>query len=391
MNKPSLAAFAIALLVSGLQHQALAECPTTGTPLIVKEDGNVIATFNGKSEGTDYNNDLFLQSPDGAFSGVIFNNFTSTPGSSVNLGFFKAGTELVFRLHVTNTDQDFYTGSANSNPDGLPHARVTSTAGGAALVEFEDLAGLPECPGEGFNDLSFTFSNLGPSNQQPDPYLGFKARPAPGSARNPAVRMELSDAVGKAGRFVVGKPLSLAFPASIDGTEIHSPDLALERHKLLRKPKAARRRWEVKNELGVWNVKTTRADSLLIPTGTSKAGAAESPILEFQGIQDPLACYSAQLIKPAKFKALKKTIVSEGVGKRYRIKQPKRLCTPVARDGKAAKVPDAHLMCFAAAPLKRQSVHSPVTLSTANQLGSGTLETIKETEVCVPSTLSRKR
>ncbi|WP_052807889.1 hypothetical protein [Methyloterricola oryzae] len=391
MNTPRLAALAVAFLLSGLERQALAECPTTGTPLIVKEDGNVIATFNGKSKGTDFNNDLFLQSPDGAFSGVIFNNFTSTPGSSVNLGFFKAGTELVFRLHVTNTDQDFYTGSANSNPDGLPHARVTGTAEGAALVEFEDLAGLPECPGEGFNDLSFTFSNLAPSNQEPDHYLSFKARPASGSAPNTITHLELSDAVGKPGRFVIGKPLSLAFPASIDGTEIHSPNLALERYQLVRKPKAARRRWEVKNEFGVWNIKTKRADSVLMPTGTSATGPAETPVLESQGIQDPLACYSAQLIKPAKFKALKKTIASEGISKHFRIKQPKRLCTPAARDGQATKVPDAHLLCFAAVPLKKQPKHSTVTLSTVNQLGSGSVETIKETEVCVPSTLSRKR
>jgi hypothetical protein len=140
-----------------------------GMPVVATGTGDIVAKYLGHS--AYYNNDLYLDvfSP---FS--IFNNHTSLVGSQVNLGSYPIGTELVFRLHVTNwgndmiysggpagrKSDDFYTGPASRNPDGLPHARVqTNWMPGETLVSFEDLWGLPEYPG-GFNDLSFSFTHL---------------------------------------------------------------------------------------------------------------------------------------------------------------------------------------------------------------------------------------
>lgn len=125
-----------------------------GAPVFVSADGNVIATYRGNS--ASFSNDLYLHSPANSL-GIIFNNHASAVGSSVDLGSFSAGTELVFRLHVNNTGHDFFTGPASRNLDGAFHARVDDAwSATETLVEFEDLFNGPFH----FNDLSFSFTNV---------------------------------------------------------------------------------------------------------------------------------------------------------------------------------------------------------------------------------------
>jgi hypothetical protein len=125
-----------------------------GNPVIVSGNGDIIATYEGNSAA--YSNDLYLT----LNNQFIFNNHTSPIGSTVNLGTFALGTELIFRLHVNNTGDDFYTGAASRNPDGQFHARVQANyLPGVTLVSFEDLLNGPF----DFNDLSFTFTNTSTS------------------------------------------------------------------------------------------------------------------------------------------------------------------------------------------------------------------------------------
>ena len=94
----------------------------------------------------------------------IFNNHSSVVGSTVNLGAFAPGTELEFRLHVNNTDDDFFTGAASRNPDSHAHARVQANwEPNTTLVSFEDLFNGPF----DFNDLSFSFTNTVSSVPEP--------------------------------------------------------------------------------------------------------------------------------------------------------------------------------------------------------------------------------
>jgi len=137
-----------------------------GSAVVVGSTDPVIATYLGNSAG--FTNDLYLvldesgdpfEDGDNSNDLFIFRNHTSPVGSTVNLGSFAIGTELIFRLHVTNTGNNFYTGLANRNPDNRFHARVDGAyAANESLVSFEDLLNLPEYPG-GFNDLSFSFTN----------------------------------------------------------------------------------------------------------------------------------------------------------------------------------------------------------------------------------------
>jgi hypothetical protein len=143
------------LLVAGLAALAatVAQADTiVGGSVVVASNGNVIATYRGNS--ASYSNDLYLNNNDPDL--FIFNNHGSAVGSTVDLGYFTAGTELLFRLHVNNTGEDFYSGDPSRNIGGYAHARVTSPWGsGETLVEFEDLTYGPF----DFNDLSFSFTN----------------------------------------------------------------------------------------------------------------------------------------------------------------------------------------------------------------------------------------
>ena len=128
--------------------------PAQATPILgqslIATGGDVVVTF--VSNGAGYTNELFL---DGA-TGTIFNNWATPVGTSVNLGSFLAGTELIFGLFVTNTGDVFYSGAGSRNPDGIAHAAVDNGLN-QATVGFEDLLGGGD---RDYNDLVFSFSNV---------------------------------------------------------------------------------------------------------------------------------------------------------------------------------------------------------------------------------------
>lgn len=121
---------------------------TEGLKVIATGSGHVIATFQGSTAA--YSDDLLLN------GNFIFNNLSTPVGSSVDLGSFASGTELIFELFVNNTGYSFFTGPDSRNPDGHAHARVEANwLAGTTLVSFEDLFNGPF----NFNDLSFSFTN----------------------------------------------------------------------------------------------------------------------------------------------------------------------------------------------------------------------------------------
>lgn len=138
---------------------------TEGLNVLAGNTGNVVATYQGNS--ASYSNDLYLVTNDGIDNNdiFIFNNHGSAVGSTVDLGSFAVGSELVFRLHVNNTGHDFFTGTNSRNPDNGFHARVQQNwAPNTTLVSFEDLFG----GAYDYNDLSFSFTNT-VTTQVPEP------------------------------------------------------------------------------------------------------------------------------------------------------------------------------------------------------------------------------
>ena len=181
----AIVAAMLGMLASGMSFAFPIAAPgTEGFEVIVTSTNDIIATYQGNSAA--FSNDLYLDDPVNGL-GIIFNNHASLVGSTVNLGAFAVGTTLIFRLHVNDTGDDFYTGAASRNPDGLAHARVQSGwMPNETLISFEDLFGTPEGV-NGFNDLSFSFTNVAgvPAIPEPETYamlvaglglLGFAAR-----------------------------------------------------------------------------------------------------------------------------------------------------------------------------------------------------------------------
>jgi len=132
--------------------------PAQAAPILGQEliatGGDVVVTF--VSNGAGYTSELYLDGPDGDALGSIFNNQTTPVSTSLNLGAFLAGTELIFRLEVQNTGQVFYSGDSSRNADGIAHA-VVDSGQNQARVGFEDLFGGGD---RDYNDLVFSFSNV---------------------------------------------------------------------------------------------------------------------------------------------------------------------------------------------------------------------------------------
>ena len=155
----------VVAVVSPVKAGAILNEPVLGGRLLVASGGrHVMAQFLGSNAG--YNNYLFV---DGQ-SASIFDKQTPI-GTEIDLGLFSAGTELVFRLDVSNTGLSYFTGDAQRNPDGLEHAltitgfdAVTSTY--LTDVGFEDLYNGGD---RDYNDLSFRLFNVIDPPSIPEP------------------------------------------------------------------------------------------------------------------------------------------------------------------------------------------------------------------------------
>lgn len=130
-------------------------CMETGaqaTPLVGGQlfatGGNISLTINNSS--ASYLNLAVLVKP---FTLDLGSN--KEVGKTIDLGAFASGTELVFKMLVTNTLTSFFTGNGMNNPDGLAHASVDFLSPGVAQVRFEDIYGGGDFD---FNDLVFTLS-----------------------------------------------------------------------------------------------------------------------------------------------------------------------------------------------------------------------------------------
>ena len=151
MTRPCALAAAAALV-------GLLATPAQATPILeqtlIATGGDVVVTFVSNEAG--YTSELFLDGALGDDIGAIFNNWTTELGTSMNLGSFEQGTELVFKLLVQQTANVFYTGDGSRNLDGLVHAVIQDVAG-QVLVGFEDIMGGGDLD---YNDLVFAFTNV---------------------------------------------------------------------------------------------------------------------------------------------------------------------------------------------------------------------------------------
>ncbi len=103
---------------------------------VIASGGPVIVTTLEAISG--YTSDLYLVGTPAVY--ISTTNLTPV-GTTIELGTFAAGTELVFAIYVRNTGHTYYTGDGWANPDGELHADVTSLGPNQVRLGFEDLFG----------------------------------------------------------------------------------------------------------------------------------------------------------------------------------------------------------------------------------------------------------
>ncbi len=117
--------------------------------LVVTDDSvPIIAIYDGSDAG--YTSELWLTSPRTKY---IATGHESSPGTSVDLGTYDVGTELVFAIKVTDNGQWFYSGPGERNSDGQLHGAVTYKGDCGWTVGFEDSWGGGD---QDFNDITMT-------------------------------------------------------------------------------------------------------------------------------------------------------------------------------------------------------------------------------------------
>ncbi len=210
----------------------------------------------------------------------------------------------------------------------------------------------------------------------------------------PAVQVTIADPVEKLGRQIdVTKGVALCNPADkngggIDDSADHLRSFAI---KLGKGEQAfpTSLQLPVTNQFGALTIRTSKVDRLLIPAAKDPAGPVTAP--ETPAI-DHFRCQKAKVAKgQPKFVPISEVSVVDQFAqpKLFDLKKPTRLCSPVDKNGEGVQDATTLLLCYQAKPGPGQPKHVPQTgLHVAHQLGVELVDTVKEEELCVPSTLA---
>ena len=200
----------------------------------------------------------------------------------------------------------------------------------------------------------------------------------------------------------VKKPVALCNPATA-GAEVNlDGDTHLEAYqtKLTRtepsQVKPVAKNLSITNQLhpgGELVVDTVRPDlyQLLVPTAKSEAGPVPAPDSAQHNV-DHYNCHAVKMSEEAgRFpRGLQMQVVDQfNQPTLYDIKKPTRLCAPVDKNGEdpGAEMHTDHLMCYQAKAARGQAKHQKVLeLFVNNQFGASQVDTLKEYELCLPST-----
>lgn len=280
----------------------------------------------------------------------------------------------------------------------LRAATVAVGSGSSAVADFSNTFGFPVGmdvfnlpPGFTANapDLNLINNRFIDPNAPLDHFLGYSTKSPQGSPRFTSFSVFLSDQFEE-GSFTVTKPVNLANPADKNGEGIHDPVTHLEGYRIAEGPKHIRRDITVNNQFGELQLTTLAADRLLVPTAKSLTEPVDPPDPDSHNV-DHFKCYTVKVTKGApKFpKGLQATVSDQFTDppKVFDLKKPTRLCAPVSKEDESIKNPDISLMCYQIKAAKGQAKHQKVLgVHLHNQFGAEQIDTVKEEELCVPST-----
>jgi hypothetical protein len=225
-----------------------------------------------------------------------------------------------------------------------------------------------------------------------DPFLCYSARENAADAKFEDVDAELTDAVTGSVLHSVRKPASLCLPGSPAGADVADGETDLVAYQIRGasgEPRPAERAGLLaENTFGPIFVDTGKADLLLIPASHATTGSALAPTPGSHAV-DSYKCYRVKLSKslPRYFPpGAEQRLTDAFEDRQYRLKKPKRLCSPVSIDGSVIENGEGHMMCYPARRNDFSPVHTPRTgISVADRFGDLLLDTRREAEICVPT------
>ena len=378
--------------------------------------------------GAGFESDIYLFTPGGNNIGFIG---TNRDFKTVNLGTFPVGTELIFGLVVHNTfdnaDDVFYMGPACRNFDNFIHAAVADLGGGQFRVGFEDLRSGQD---DNYADAVFTVSGVTSSPiggcgglghfmcysikatrgnvcaadrldagrvcQQEEDCVGGETDVTDFCVPNkltgqPAPVSLLDDVENKS--FQVKKPAAICNPASkafggsielATDTVTHLESFSISQAK--GEAKFVKQNRTVNNQFGSITLEVQKAERLMVPSA-KQHGGTEPPAALDPGAHfvDHFKCYKAKAV--GTFAPITIGSVDQfGQSKAFTLKKPTRICLAADKNSEGFKEPTARLVCYQALVVKGEPKHAKVTgLFVNNQFGPDEVDTLKETEFCVPS------
>ena len=133
--------------------------PVAAGQQLFASGGDVTVTYQGW-QGAAYEEYLFLASPANGF-GLFFENHGTPAGTTLDLGTWAAGTEMMFGIYVQTTGNTWYDGPGSRNVDGVVHAYMANNYGSpnTTYVGFEDLDFRTGADAN-YKDEVFTFTGL---------------------------------------------------------------------------------------------------------------------------------------------------------------------------------------------------------------------------------------
>lgn len=242
-------------------------------------------------------------------------------------------------------------------------------------------------------------------SQPLDHFLCYKAKNSAGPLRFTATPVSLSDQLMAVTNWQAFKPVSLCTPANKNGEGIFDDATHLEGYQLKAvtgTTPPAPKTVAVTNQFHMAKplvVKTVKLDRLLVPTAKcvdNPAGTCPSslpPPDPTSHVVDHYDCYTVT-VQPDSlpFQAIENVSVDDQFidpAKNLNLRKPTHLCVAADKNNEDIKRPLFNLMCYQARKAPGEPPHKKQRkLHVSNQFDEERMDTVKEEELCAPSSLA---
>lgn len=236
-----------------------------------------------------------------------------------------------------------------------------------------------------------------------DPFLCYKAKNSSSLLKFSPRTLTLADQLMSETTWQAFKAVSLCNPARQDGVAIFDEDTHLEGYQLKRLTQTI---VPPPHSVQVFNqfhlpqplvVDTLAPDRLLVPTTKcvdQPPGTCPSPLNlpNPANVVDHYACYKVRASSTAPpFQAIPNVLVDDQFTlgeKQFDLKKPTHLCLATDKNQEGVKRPLFHLMCYQAKKGTGEPRHiKQKDLQVRNQFDEERMDTVREEELCVPSSV----